>query len=1122
MIPTRRFLSIAVLAVPCAVSLGLASRPEAPSSAASREPAYRANNLGVALLEQYRFADGVEQFRKAVALDPTFAQAQINLAIGLLYVPDIAAAQTEAARAATLAPAAPQPPYLLGLIARQENRPEDAERYFRDVRAKDPTDVGASVNLGQVLLQQRRYDDAIPLLEASVKAEPYNVTATYNLGVALTRAGRRDEGASVTKRFQELRESLYKTQFGQTYLEQGRYAEAMASTGAEGDLVDKAAPAVSFVSDEAALPTALRGRVGLGRPALVDAFGDGQLDLVLAGTGGVRLLRNEAGRFTDVTEASGLTGIKAAAAVAGDLDGDGKADLLLLAPVRVLRNEGGHFKDALVSGLPADSDTTVAALADLDHDGDLDIVLGATAGASGRLLRNNGDLTFTEVTAESKLGANGRASALVATDFDNRRDLDLFVGRSDGPPSLFKNRRDGSFEDVAAEVGLSVSADAVAAGDFNKDGFTDFFLAGAKGAWLAASNGHGAFTPVAAPADASGGRAALFVDVDSDGLLDLVVGGAFGLRVFRNLGTAFAELGAVASAGSVSGLVAADIDLDGDPDLLAANADGSVRVWRNEGGNRNRTVRVALTGRVSNRTGVGAKVELRAGSLRQKIETYASTPAVAPDDVVFGLGAREAADVVRVIWTSGIVQTETEFPALAKGTTRVAALQVTELDRKPSSCPYLFAWNGSRFEFVTDFLGGGEMGYWLAPGERNTPDPDEYVRLTSEQLVARDGRYELRVTNELEEALFLDHVHLEVVAHPRGVEVHPAEGMTHSPRAFRLFAARELRTPRATGDDGRDWTDAVSQIDRRFAEGFALRPIRGYAETHGLVLDLSGIPADHTLLLLTAWTDYAFSSDNLAAAQRGWSLEAPALEVEDANGAWQPAIHDVGIPVGRPQTIALDLSGVPFGPSRRLRLVTNMRIYWDRIAVAAPAEMREERRRLDPVRADLQERGFSAEVSADGQGPFTYDYTRVSQPSPWKFLPGRYTRLGDVRALLAGTDDLFVVSRPGDEVTLSFDAQALGPLPSGWTRTFLLYGDGFSKEMDIHSSSPDVAGPLPFHGMKSYPYPPEEAPERLRRNAEIQSRYDTRVVKRSLWPLELATYGNHKDTKDTNNVGEVR
>ena len=71
------------------------------------------------------------------------------------------------------------------------------------------------------------------------------------------------------------------------------------------------------------------------------------------------------------------------------------------------------------------------------------------------------------------------------------------------------------------------------------------------------------------------------------------------------------------------------------------------------------------------------------------------------------------------------------------------AMRVTELDRKPSSCPYLYGWNGERFEFITDFMGAGEMGAWAGPGLYNTPDPDEYVRIRGDQLRERDGRYEV-------------------------------------------------------------------------------------------------------------------------------------------------------------------------------------------------------------------------------------------------------------------------------------------------------------------------------------------------------------------------------------------
>jgi hypothetical protein len=109
-------------------------------------------------------------------------------------------------------------------------------------------------------------------------------------------------------------------------------------------------------------------------------------------------------------------------------------------------------------------------------------------------------------------------------------------------------------------------------------------------------------------------------------------------------------------------------------------------------------------------------------------------------------------------------------------------------------------------------------------------------------------------------------------------------------------------------------------------------------------------------------------------------------------------------------------------------------------------------------------------------------------------MTGHYTREGDVRELLLRSDDMFVVGRPGDEISLSFDASSLPPLPAGWTRTFLLYADGFSKEMDINSASPDQLVPLPFHGMSGYPYRwPEHYPDDARHRAYIE-KYNTRVV----------------------------
>src|SRR5207302_7675647 len=134
----------------------------------------------------------------------------------------------EASEGARLLPAAPQPAYVLGLIARAENRDEDAVRFFERVRTIDARDVGTTVNIGQIYLQDGKVAEAIATLRSAVADEPYNVTAAYNLGLALTRAGERDEGRRMMEASQALRTKGYATTFGTSYLEQGRYAEAIA------------------------------------------------------------------------------------------------------------------------------------------------------------------------------------------------------------------------------------------------------------------------------------------------------------------------------------------------------------------------------------------------------------------------------------------------------------------------------------------------------------------------------------------------------------------------------------------------------------------------------------------------------------------------------------------------------------------------------------------------------------------------------------------------------------------------------------------------------------------------------------------------------------------------------
>ena len=470
------------------------------------------------------------------------------------------------------------------------------------------------------------------------------------------------------------------------------------------------------------------------------------------------------------------------------------------------------------------------------------------------------------------------------------------------------------------------------------------------------------------------------------------------------------------------------------------------------------------------------------------------------------MGKRENPDAVRVIWTSGVVQAEIEYSN--EKTTTAKNFEVTkieELDRKPSSCPYLYTWNGEKFEFITDFLGGGEMGNWQGKGVYNNSDSDELVRITSDQLKPKNGKYEIRVTNELEEVLFLDKLKLIAVEHDADTEVFPNEGLGMSTAGQKiLYSTKNAHVPfSAHAAGGENVLPKIEKLDRVFYDDFKSLNIRGYAETHNLTLNLDDKKnyKGRTLLLLTGWTDYAFSSDNLAASQSGKSQFLPYLQVKNKRGEWQTVIDSIGISIGRPQTLVVDLTGKFLTDSREVRIVTNFKTYWDSIAVDTSEQISNlKTTEINSSNANLRERGFSGETIINAMIAPSYD--KVLNDGRWKYFSGKFTRTGDVKLLLNQIDDLFVISKTGDELVLSFDA--LPNLPKNKKYTFLLYADGYSKEMDINSGSPDAVFPMPFKAMTKYPYGADEHFPMTEAKRKIYDEYTTRKANNLFPRIEMS------------------
>jgi hypothetical protein len=322
------------------------------------------------------------------------------------------------------------------------------------------------------------------------------------------------------------------------------------------------------------------------------------------------------------------------------------------------------------------------------------------------------------------------------------------------------------------------------------------------------------------------------------------------------------------------------------------------------------------------------------------------------------------------------------------------------------------------------------------------------------------------------------------------------------PAHLQLYQVTRPSPPVAAHDqDGTDLLPLLLEQDDRYVSNLTPGRYQGLTAPHDLILDLGDrVPDDRVLLFLTGWIYPTDASINVALGQmRDLIGVPPSLQVQDAGGRWRTVVPDLGFPAGKSKTVIADLTGKVPARDRRVRIRTNMQIYWDRVFVAAEVPESPVRvTTLEPVAADLHHRGFSRMYRKGGRyGPHWFDYEDVSTEARWRPIEGKFTRYGDVRPLLGEADDRYVVMGPGDETSVQFDAEGLPPLPAGWIRDFLIYSDGWIKDSDLNTARGTSVEPLPFHAMTRYPYGPQEAYPMDDAHRRYRDTYLTRVVTRT-------------------------
>jgi len=805
------------------------------------------------------------------------------------------------------------------------------------------------------------------------------------------------------------------------------------------------------ISDTVTLPfpgaSSPDGLVGL------DYNYDFRMDLALAGDTGFRLFHQDSlGAFTDMTDRIGqpssVTDRVYSGAWAVDIDLEGDIDLVLATPDEtpiVLRNNtDGTF--ALREPFSEVNGLRAFSWADFDADGDPDAAL-IDAGMNLHVYENKraGQLRPRELPQPIS-----NALAVAVADVDKNAVIDLVVLLEDGSILRLSNTQEGAswqleeivrWEHIPAT--LEPGAVRIFTEDLDNNGGFDLLVSSGEGSMVWLSDEVGAFVPLAVPVETMVYGVA---DLTEDGRLDLLTMGDAGEAVTMvNQSTLPYQWNEIRPR--------------------AADTMGDQRI---------------------NTYGIGGEIEIRSGLLFQK------QPILIPV-IHYGLGHRERTDVARIIWPNGDVQAEFELSANSLMLAR---------QRLKGSCPWLFTFDGTGMQFVTDFIWRSPLGMKINAVETaNVLTTEDWVKIRGDQLVPRDGYYDIRITAELWETHFFDHVSLMVVDHPSDTDVFVDERFVMPPPELALY---HTTTPKPVGrvwdDHGDDVTEIVRDKDQQYLDTFGRGKYQGITREHYIEIELGDdVPVDGPLWLVAyGWLHPTDTSINVALGQGDHSPAAGlSVRVPDGRGGWEVKAPNLGFPAGKNKTVVIDLEGMflPDTP-RRLRIYTNLEIYWDQLAWAtAPQNDEVKTNHLLPVTADLRFYGFAEVNTADKSSPELPTYGNITGTDQvWRDLVGYYTRFGDVRELLAEVDDRYVIMNAGDEMVFRFPV--LPPVAEGWSRNFVLIGDGWVKDGDYNTAFSKTVLPLPSHDQPVYNTPPttlEDDPVYRRYPADWQN-YHTRYV----------------------------
>ena len=1039
------------------------------------------NDLGVAQMGQYAYATAHDTFATLIAQTPDWHEARVNHAIATLNRQEEGDERVALELVAAILqedPTQTRANYVAGIVHLYVGEPELAVTFFRAVVDADPGDAYANYWLGQALTQTGDFASASRYFDATIAVDPY-LRSAYWAGAQAARRTANDEHAkSLLAGYQRFATNPAARVAGFSYRKMGPKADARAVNPTArtplarpaGELFAAAQTFATGPWSTASLTTAdINGDGNADLAAVVDDAGSDSNDLLIwlgDGTGG----------FTPLAVSASFAGATRAL-IWGDIDDDGRIDLVRCgdAGVAIYRTTDWSQMHTL-SNAPCAGGATI----DADHDGDLDVFV---TGPDGSILHsNNRDGSFRELGQEFGITTPAGRQIVVA-DLDLDRDLDIIVLGDSG--TALQNDRTWQYSPYP---GLSIPDSLVAAtaGDTDADGLMEVFGISAQGQLIRFRDDGTTWTRSVMASDLGAAPEVeiSLVDFDGDGTRTLLLSGDGAIRL---LDPGTGKVTFTHALAGITSAVAVSVDPARGPSLIAAHPQRLDHLAPGTG--RHGFLTIAASGKSeadqmrSNASGIGTYLKLRvAGQWRvaAALDTH-SGPGQSHGPVSFGLAGHPAADFLALAWSDGVSQTEID---LAGGRRH----NIEETQRQLSSCPVVFVWDGSRYQFVTDVLGVGGLGFFAGPGETVPPRPIERYLLEDHVLAARSGQYHIKLTEPMEESAYLDQARILIYDLPPEWSLVLDERMegngprvTSSPIAYRRVAS-PIRATAATGHDitrdlrFRDRTAPdPGPLDHRFV---------GLLERNQVVtlkFD-QAIDQPGATLVADAWVEYPYSQTVFAAWQAGINFEMPTLEARGTDGIWHTVVREFGYPAGMPRKMALPMPALPRGTDA-LRITSNMEIYWDTLRVAFAEDRDLNPHVLTPTTATVARTGFPQRTNGPQRQP-AYTYSTRSPYWDTKVQQGFYTRLGDATPLVTDADGAVAIIGGGEEIDLAF--QVPPPVAPGLRRHVVLEFRGWAKDMDLYTDHGETVGPLPL--------PDGLDATRLARREALHNRYNVRFL----------------------------